>query len=106
APAEFAVSHLKGAINHRTPNEIEAVLREDLRRTVVYCSVGFRSARLAQVLMERGFSNIWNLEGSIFQWVTEGRSIYRGIDPVEKVHPYVKRWAGLLKEGFASDLKE
>jgi hypothetical protein len=44
-----------------------------------------------------------NLDGSIFQWANEGRAVYRGDVPVQQVHPYGKRWAGLLKEGLSGD---
>jgi rhodanese-related sulfurtransferase len=100
---EFDVSHLRSAVNLQSVEQIAEVVKE--RRafnTVLYCSVGFRSTRIAQVLIERGVAGVMNLEGSIFQWANEGRPIYRGEVPVQEVHPYGKRWAGLLKPGLAS----
>ena len=101
---EFAVSHLRGAINLQTTEQIaEAVNERKAAKTILYCSVGFRSSRAAHILAKQGMPKILNLEGSIFQWANEGRLIYRGELPVEKVHPYGKRWAGLLKPGLAEN---
>lgn len=100
---EFTVSHLKGAINLPSSQDIfEAIVQREPSKAVLYCSVGFRSSKLAQALAEQGRSGVMNLEGSIFQWANEGRPVYRGKLPVDKVHPFGKRWAGLLKPGLAS----
>ena len=54
-PEEFAVSHLRSAVNLRTNGEVEeAIARQRPSRTVLYCSVGFRSSRLANLLAQRG----------------------------------------------------
>jgi rhodanese-related sulfurtransferase len=104
SPEEFAVSHLPGAVNLQTAAQIAATVNERKpARTVLYCSVGFRSSRLVHVLARQGLRGVMNLEGSIFQWANEGRAVYQGNREVYKVHPYGKRWAGLLKDGLASD---
>jgi rhodanese-related sulfurtransferase len=104
SPEEFAVSHLRGAINLRSVNEIAAAARErEASNVVLYCSVGFRSSRLAQALSGQGVAKVMNLEGSIFQWANEGHPVYQEETQVQKVHPYGKRWAGLLKPGLASE---
>jgi rhodanese-related sulfurtransferase len=100
---EFGVSHLHGAINLRTANDIrQAMAQRKPDKTILYCSVGFRSSRTAHILEQKGVTGVMNLEGSIFEWANDGRSIYQGEFPVQKVHPYGKRWAGLLKPGLAS----
>jgi len=38
------------------------------REIVVYCRSGGRSAWAAQVLAERGFTKVWNLEGGVLGW--------------------------------------
>jgi rhodanese-related sulfurtransferase len=104
SPEEFAVSHLPGAVNLQTAAQIAAAVNERKPpRTVLYCSVGFRSSRLAHALARQGLRGVMNLEGSIFQWANEGRAVYQGNREVHTVHPYGKRWAGLLKDGLASD---
>lgn len=98
APAEFAVSHLPAAIP--APNAAQAVERLRARTNagpvVLYCSVGYRSAELADQLRAEGFTNLFNLEGSIFQWANEGRPLFRGKARVEVVHPFDDDWGRLL----------
>ena len=101
---EFAVSHLRGAVNLQTAGQIAGAVNERKpAKAILYCSVGFRSSRLARALTRQGLRDVMNLEGSIFQWANEGRPVYRGDVPVRQVHPYGKRWAGLLKDGLASE---
>ena len=79
-PDEYAVSRLAGA--HPVPDAAAALrLLADAkadRRIVVYCSVGYRSAAMARQLTDAGFTNVWNLQGSIFQWANEGRPVFKG----------------------------
>jgi rhodanese-related sulfurtransferase len=98
-PEEFAVSHLSGALR---ASSIEEALRalavtEQDHPIVVYCSVGYRSSQLAEGLQHSGYINVYNLEGSIFQWANEGRPVYRGSTAVEVVHNYDSYWGQLLR---------
>jgi rhodanese-related sulfurtransferase len=46
---EFAVSHLRDAVNLQAVEQVQdAMTRRGAATTVLYCSVGFRSSRLAQ----------------------------------------------------------
>ncbi|WP_250124658.1 rhodanese-like domain-containing protein [Chroococcidiopsis sp. CCMEE 29] len=96
--AEYALSHLKNAerIAPDEPN-VERVTRVPDTPIVVYCSVGYRSARIAQQLEQAGFSHVYNLEGSIFQWANEGRPVCQNDRPTTLVHPYNALWGMLLK---------
>lgn len=99
---EFAVSQLPGAVNLRNLGEIkEALNRTGATRTVLYCSVGFRSSRLAAQLVGEHPGTIMNLEGSIFEWANRGLPLFQGQLETHKVHPFGKRWEGLLKEGLS-----
>lgn len=103
--AEFAVSHLPGALNLPTATQIREVIAARKPATLVlYCAVGFRSSRLAKILEPTGSCQIMNLEGSIFQWANEGRTLCRGTETVRQVLPCTKRWSGLLERGLASDV--
>src|SRR6516162_5542388 len=105
APEEFDVSHLRGAENLQTVDQnVREVTKRNPTRTILYCSVGFRSSRLAHLVAQRGIPNVFNLEGSIFQWANEGKEIYQGEKRVAHVHPYGKRWTGLLKPGLTADI--
>jgi rhodanese-related sulfurtransferase len=96
---EYAVSHLEGAQRAETVAEARALRRSPARPVVVYCSVGYRSSALAEKLMAEGWTDVWNLEGSIFAWANAGRPVYRGsrrLEPSE-VHPYDEDWGRLLR---------
>ncbi len=96
--AEFRVSHLHGAIRAATPAEAFAAtdtLPID-SPIITYCSVGFRSAKIAGWLESRGFRNVQNLEGSIFEWANSGYPLYRGDEKTMRVHPYDRQWGKLL----------
>ncbi|MEA5452155.1 rhodanese-like domain-containing protein [Leptolyngbya sp. CCNP1308] len=103
---EFAVSHLPEA--HRAAN-LEAALALELDRDrplVAYCSVGYRSARLVAQLQGLGYSEVYNLAGSIFQWANQGRSLVGQGQPQAQVHPYSPLWGRLLKPGLAAPLRK
>jgi len=95
---EFAVSHLLGAINAEPSTEISALLKKfpAERVVVLYCSVGIRSSKAADRLLAAGCTNVFNLQGSIFQWANEGRMVVSHGKPVTEVHPYNERWGRLL----------
>ena len=102
---EFNVSHLKGAVRAGdVRSALAAIAAQPEKSTiVVYCSVGYRSSRLADRLRERGVANVYNLEGSLFQWANEGRPLYRGRERVGQVHPFDEDWGQLLDERYWPD---
>ena len=97
--AEFGVSHLHGALRVEPDAPAADVLArvDPARPIVVYCSVGYRSSKLAQRLIEAGGKNVSNLEGSIFSWANEGRPLEKDGHPVKTVHPYNAVFGRLLK---------
>lgn len=98
--AEFAVSRLRGAVRV-DPEAPDLAFLDTLARDapiVAYCSVGYRSSKLVRTLREKGFTNVSNLEGSIFQWANEGRPVYRDGKRVRQVHPYDRVWGMLLQK--------
>ncbi len=97
--AEYEISHLCHA--RRIDPELSdlSVLADVSFQTplVVYCSIGYRSAAVASRLLQVGFSRVYNLEGSIFQWVNEGKAVYKDEQTKSVVHPYNWLWGKLLK---------
>ena len=101
--AEFEVSHLPRA-HHVEPDAAASVVQQPHDLPIVtYCSVGYRSGRFAEKLRAAGFSNVVNLEGSIFRWANEGRPLFRGSERAEKVHPYNRSWGLLLRKQYRAD---
>ena len=67
---------------------------------VVYCTVGYRSGKIVEKLQKAGYQKVYNLHGSIFEWVNQGNSVVnsKGVTTTE-VHTYSKDWAKWLKKG-------
>ena len=95
---EYAISHLEGARLVENLDEATEFARAAPNGTlvVVYCSVGLRSAAMADQLQAESVLGVVNLEGSIFAWANEGRAVYRGDAAVSEVHPYNDSWGELL----------
>lgn len=98
--AEFSISHLPGAVRAERVEQLLPLLgpASAQQPVVLYCSVGWRSAIVADALRQIGRERVWNLRGSIFQWANEGRAL-AGPDetPVTIVHPFDRRWGALLE---------
>lgn len=97
---EYEVSHLQNArfIQSSIEDSIERKKEDFYTPIVVYCSVGYRSCQIVRKLQSMGYQEVFNLSGSIFQWVNENRLVYRENRPVDMVHPYHKFWQYLLLE--------
>jgi len=101
-PEEFDISHIDGArIATDVDRAIEALGTFPTDALIVaYCSVGWRSSRLATALKARGYTNVVNLEGSIFEWANTGNPVFRADQPVKDVHPFSWKWGRYLKPEF------
>lgn len=102
---EYAVSHIQGATLMPRIKQVMAILDQQPkdRITIVYCAVGYRSAVMAKRLQRRGYTNIYNLEGSIFEWANKGYPLYQGEKPAAAVHPYSFWWGRLLDDELHGD---
>lgn len=95
-PEEFAVSHLAGArrvdFSSRAKDVLAGVPPE--QSIVCYCAAGWRSSLMARRLTRAGHWEVFNLEGSIFDWASEGRPLEHDGQPAHEVHPF--NWLGRL----------
>ncbi len=106
-PDEWNVSHLPGA-RRVDPNAAAENVAAGLSKEtpiVTYCAVGYRSGELAERLRAAGFTNVRNLEGSIFQWANEHRPLVREDERVGTVHPYNPFWGRLLNDDVRAAVK-
>jgi len=103
--AEYAVSHLPGAIHVKPGTSRGAFLDrygDDVKgKTVVfYCSVGERSSSLASQVAEdlkaRGALAVEDLAGGIFAWHGEARPLVDAKGSTEFVHPFDASWGRLV----------
>ena len=101
AREEYAVSHLAGAtrVGYEDWDEerVEELNRDDT--VVVYCSVGYRSEKIAERLEALGFKAVYNLYGGLFEWVNQGYPLYREGKPTDQVHAYKRTWGWWLQRG-------
>ena len=102
--AEYDISHLRNAQHVDPDAPASAVAQPKDRAIVTYCSVGYRSGAFAQKLRAAGYTNVVNLEGSIFRWANEGRPVYRGSQKVEQVHPFNGTWGLLLQRKYRATI--
>ena len=103
--AEYEVSHLKGAacIGYENPDYSVVKGMDKDMPIVVYCSVGKRSEDIGEVLEEKGFTNVLNLYGGIFDWTNKGFPVMDDNgEEVKKVHPYSSTW-GVWVNNYEKD---
>ncbi len=102
SPAEFAVSHIAGARFVDFDNFDLASL-DDISKSdtlIVYCSVGYRSEKIAERLLAAGFDHIYNLYGGIFEWKNQGHPVVDATgEATDFVHAYSKLWGVWLQKG-------
>ncbi len=93
---EYDVSHIPGAL-HVGYDDFDIDQLSGLERgnpVLVYCSVGYRSEKIGEKLQKAGFKNVYNLYGSIFEWVNCGLPVEDANGhKTNKVHTYNKKWS-------------
>ena len=99
---EFNVSHIENAqfigydsLHISTLNNIE----KD-QRIVVYCSVGYRSEKVAEKLIELGYKNVSNLYGGVFEWMNQNKPVVDSTNRLtNQIHAFDKTWGIWLTNG-------
>lgn len=99
---EYNVSHIKNALHVGFKNfsidKLNGIAKN--KKIVVYCSVGYRSEKIAAILKKKGFNNCYNLYGGIFEWVNQNHPVYDIDNNVtNKVHVYNTSWSIWLNKG-------
>lgn len=98
---EFTVSHIPGAL-WVGYDDFELSRTSTLDKNtpiVVYCSVGYRSERIARKLKKAGFTDVSNLYGGIFHWVNEDHPVVDEHGETQRVHTYNEKWSKWLLKG-------
>ncbi len=88
--AEFSMSHIAAAkwIDPRATDAELSALPLGGKSVVVYCAVGYRSAKIVRRLQSMGQGNLFNLEGAIFAWASERLPMENSAGVTSRVHPY------------------
>ncbi|CAA0170925.1 Probable lipoprotein precursor [Tenacibaculum maritimum] len=104
-PKEFDTSHLPNAIPvgynlFNIQQTIQQLPADKNAKIVVYCSLGIRSEDIAEQLKAKGYTNIFNLYGGIFEWKNKGKTIVNSKNtPTNNVHTFNKKWSKWLLKG-------
>lgn len=99
--AEYQVSHLKNAqhVGYESFNlESVSTISKDAP-IVVYCSIGYRSEKVAKKLCNAGFTNVKNLYGGIFEWKNQDKKVFTDSLETQQIHAYSKTWGIWLNKG-------
>lgn len=98
---EFETSHIKNAIwvgyDKLDLSALDKTPKD--QKIIVYCSVGYRSEKVSEKLIKKGFTNVSNLYGGIFEWKNTGRPVYKNNQQTDDVHAFDKNWGQWLKRG-------
>lgn len=100
-PKEYQISHLKDAklVGYE---KLDSSYLKNIPKNqpiVVYCSVGYRSEKVAEKLLQQGFTNVHNLYGGIFEWKNQSQVLVNDKGVTDEVHAYDKTWGIWLKKG-------
>ena len=101
--AEFEVSHLPGArfLNYDSYTNVDLIAIPKDSKVIVYCSVGYRSERVGEKLIELGYKNVFNIYGGIFEWKNEGFEVVNKLNQrTDSVHTYNRNWSKWLVRGI------
>ena len=93
---EYDISHIPNAIHLGYPSirteNIEGIQKD--QKIVVYCSIGYRSEKMTTSLREMGYENVYNLYGSILEWVNQGYELEDNTGKgTQNVHTYNRKWS-------------
>jgi len=80
APSEYAGGHLPQAVNldfNSSYFKAEAGRLDKNNTYLVYCRSGSRSAAASKILVELGFSYIYNVTGGITEWQAAGLPVVK-----------------------------
>lgn len=99
---EFDISHIKGVkwVGHNSLNKNVLDALDKNATVVVYCTVGVRADQVGARLQKMGFSDVYNLFGSIVEWVNQDNVVIdKAGSPTTKVHTYRPEYEKWLVKG-------
>lgn len=99
--SEYDVSHIKNAI-WVGYSDFDLARLKSLshdQSLVVYCSVGYRSEKITEQLLQAGFTKSFNLYGGLFEWVNQGKDVVNSQGETTNIHAFNQSWGKWLKAG-------
>ena len=99
---EYNVSHIKNAISISFNDFNIKMIKHKIDENtpiVVYCSIGYRSEKAGEKLLNEGFT-VYNLYGGIFNWMNSNNPIVDNNEiTTQKVHCFNQEWSKWLLKG-------
>lgn len=92
---EFDVSRIPGAqwvgYDDFKMDRLKGIDKD--KPVLLYCSIGYRSEKIGERLKDAGYTQVYNLYGSIFEWANKGYPVVneKG-DTVNTLHTYNWFW--------------
>ena len=77
---EYDSGYLEGAINipvETIESEIEEKVKDENTKIILYCRSGSRSSTAAQILVDMGYKNVYDLGGNYLELTLEATDQYR-----------------------------
>ncbi len=101
---EYKNSHLKGArqVGYESfrIRDVKDIPHNSI--IVLYCSLGVRSEEIGEKLIDKGYKNVFNLYGGMFEWYYQGFPLVdMNKKETDKIHAYNTEWARWLRKGTA-----
>ena len=87
--AEMKISMLPQAISEETYLKNQGQYKD--KKIVLYCTISYRSGKLAQILNKQGV-DVYNLTGGLLAWVLEGGKVYDQAGETKRIHVYGEKW--------------
>jgi len=93
---EYEVSHIPGAhfLGYKdfNPEQLKDIPKD--KKIILYCSIGYRSEKIGEKLNKLGYTNVYNLYGSIFEWANRGYPLLDDKEnKIQRVHTYNFSWS-------------
>lgn len=99
---EFEVSHIQSAINIGYDDiDFDHLVKSinKKKKIIIYCSIGYRSGKVADQLKNKGF-NVFNLYGGLFEWSNKGKNLTDNLgNKTIRIHTYNKKWSRWISFG-------
>ncbi len=99
---EYRVSKIKNALrvgyDDFSMDKINQLNKD--HKILVYCSVGYRSEKVAKKLINEGYKDVFNLYGGLFEWVNQQKEVVdKDNQPTKKIHAFSRNWGIWLNKG-------
>lgn len=100
---EYVIGSIAGALNLGFENpdlDLLKLVPKD-KTLIVFCSVGLRSEKICNLLLDLGFTYVYNLYGGLFEWVNCGLPVFDATgNPSKQIHGFSRFW-GIWAKGIS-----